>query len=145
MDWRLTKTADALLEHFHVICSLLWYSNSKLYFLYWNYWLTCWVPFLGCMLYVCMYTETMALLLWRSTSSSVLGISKVLKLSVEFSGIFTNHLLGGGETAENKTYGNLCSHEVYIQVGHSLKLSNVARVPSLKFYDKTSKQGKFMT
>ena len=142
MDWRLTNTADVLLEHFHVICSLLWYSNSKLYFLYWNYWLTCWVPFLG---YTLKNTGTMALLLWRSTSSSVLGISKVLKLSVEFSGIFTNHLLGDGETAENKTYGNVCSHEVHIQVGHSLKLPNVARVPSLKFYDKTSKHGKFRT
>ena len=91
MYWRLTKTADVLLEHFYVICSLLWYSISRLYFLYWNYWLTCWVPFLGWML---KKTETMALFYWwKSTSSSVPGISKVLKLSVELSGVELFYLI----------------------------------------------------
>lgn len=44
-------------------------------------------------------------------------------------------MLGNGETAENKTGGNLCSPEIYFQIGHSSKLSNVTRVSSLKFYD----------
>lgn len=44
-------------------------------------------------------------------------------------------MLGDGETSGNKTDGNLCFHGVHIQIGHSLKLSNVLRVPPLISYD----------